>query len=131
VSLKFWRERGAIACAEGSFTVWRQSGWGAYVLDQGGAVIASAEKEGTFSRTFLIPSTAGPLTLKPRGIWQRAMVLHDGDAEIGWISPAGIWSRSARIDLPEQLPVAMRLFLLWLTLILWRRAASSAAASST
>ena len=127
VSLAFWRERGSIGCAEGEFQVRRESGFGAFVLEKGGVAVARAEKPGVFGRTFLIEFRGGFYTLKPRGFWRREMVLYQGAREIGWIGASGFLTRRSRVNLPDELPPALRLFLVWLAMLLWRRAAGSAA----
>jgi hypothetical protein len=125
VSLAFWQERGGIRCAEGEFTIRREQGFGAYVLERNGAGIAWAEKGGLFSRTFTVQFGLGPYTLKPRGMLSRAMVVYEGEREIGRIG-AGFWSRRSQVELPVDLPIVLRLFFLWLAMILWRRAAAAA-----
>jgi hypothetical protein len=37
------------------------------------------------------------------------------------VGPAGASSREARVDLPGRLPLAVRIFIVWLALVTWRR----------
>jgi hypothetical protein len=125
VSLAFWRERGTIGCADGEFQVRRQSGFGAFVLEQAGVVVARAEKPGPFGRTVFVEYGGGPYALKPRGILRREMVLYNAEREIGSIGAAAFLTRRSRVLLPDELPVALRLFLIWLAVLDWRRGAAS------
>ena len=52
---------------------------------------------------------------------RRRFVLIEGDREIGAIRPAHLFSRSALADLPDDLPLAVRIFMIWLVLLLWKR----------
>ena len=39
--------------------------------------------------------------------------------------PEGLFTRRARINLPEELPLPVRVFMIWLTVILWKRDADN------
>ena len=52
-------------------------------------------------------------------------MLLEGSEEVGKISPDGIFTRRATVNLPETLPLPVRVFLVWLTLILWKRDSDS------
>ena len=39
--------------------------------------------------------------------------------------PRGLFSRKLTIDLPDELSLAVQVFMTWLVIILWRRAAKS------
>lgn len=121
----FWRERGQIECADGLFEVGREPGWGAFVLSRDGAVVARARKQGVFGRTFEIELGTAPYVLRPSGFWARNMVLLRGDREVGRIE-VSFWTRRMRVLLPDDLPIPMGLFVLWLTVLLHRRAAAAA-----
>jgi len=125
VKLSAWRERGAISAQRFENKVFRESARGAFVLERNGFVQARAEKPSAFRRMFTIEHEGKTYTLKARSTWGRALVLPQDEMEIGKISPKGTLSRCARADLPEQLPLLLRLFVIWLTLLLWKRRSES------
>ena len=53
-------------------------------------------------------------------------MLYEGDREIGSIAPSNYFGRDARVSLPDDLSVALRLFVVWLTLLLWKRDSDAA-----
>jgi hypothetical protein len=128
VRLSSWRERGAVIVNGIEHKVSRQGVLrGAFVLERGGSVLARAEKPSAFRREFRIEHGGKQYTLKGRSIWRRERVLYDGGREIGAIIPEGLFSRRARAELPDTLPLLLRLFVVWLTMLLWKREADAAA----
>jgi hypothetical protein len=127
VKLSSWRERGAIRVDGVEHTVSREGILrGAFVLERGGSVLARAEKPSVFRKMFQIEHRGKRYTLEARSMWRRERVLYDGDREIGAIVPAGLLTRRARVDLPEDLSLVMRLFVVWLTMLLWKRGSDAA-----
>jgi hypothetical protein len=126
VRLSSWRERGAVIAAGIEHKVFRQGLLGPFVLEKAGAVVASAEKPSTFRKTLRIEHHGHHYTLEPRSWWGREVVLYEGDREIGSIAPSSYFGRDARVSLPDDLSVSLRLFVVWLTLLLWKRDADAA-----
>jgi hypothetical protein len=56
-----------------------------------------------------------------------AFDLFDGEKQIGSIYPLGIFTRRSNIDLPDDWPLAIRVFLFWLAFIIWKRQHQAAA----
>jgi hypothetical protein len=56
-------------------------------------------------------------------------VLFDGPSEIGSIAPEGFLTRRAEASFPEELPLAIKVFMIWLVIILWKRNSDSGSAS--
>ena len=69
------------------------------------------------------------LRLRPRSAWGRALVLHEGEREVGDISRRAMWSRGATATLPDTLPMPVRLFVLWLAVLIWKRDDDAAASA--
>lgn len=66
--------------------------------------------------------------LRAKSVFRRGFVLLDGDREIGSLSPEGIFTRRATVDLPQALPLPVKVFIIWLAVILWKRSSDAAAA---
>ena len=126
LNLSPWRERGAICVGEVEHKISRQ-GAGVFVLQEGESVLARAEKPGFFSGTFRIEYTEKQYTLESRSVWRRERVLYEEGKEIGTIIPEGAFTRRARAEFPDDMPLVLKLFVVWLTMLLWKRQSDSAA----
>ncbi len=116
VKLSRWRERGAVSVAGVEYKVSRQGVL--FTLEKAGSVLARAEDMRNW--TFEIEHEGKRYTLKER--WRGKGVLYDGEREIGVVAREGIFTTRARVELPEELPLVLRLFVIWLTVLFWRRA---------
>jgi len=125
IDMAWIRERANVHIGEEQFRSGRNSFVrGSFYLRHDGELIATAKKRSLF-RTFDVKAGGRHFELSAVSIFGRTMRLHENGRPIGTISPAGIWSRKAHVKFPESLPLEVRVFLIWLVLILWRRAASS------
>jgi hypothetical protein len=131
VNISSWRRKGSIECGGFEYLVSRQGPGGAFLLEKSGVLTARAEKPRPLFRSFDIEFEGRTFTLKARFTLRRDFVLTENGAEIGTLAPEGAFVRRAAVDLPEALPPVLRLFVVWLTLFLWKREAeaSSTAAS--
>ena len=126
-----WREKGTLTIEGKDYRVYREGVMrGEFVLESDGKVLARAEKPSAFRRSFVVTHAGREYTLQAQSALRRPFVLLQGSQEVGWITPQGIFSRKTQVDLPEVLPLPVRVFLLWLTIVLWKRDADSAAAAS-
>jgi hypothetical protein len=131
IEVSFWGERGRLRVQDASYDV-RREGWlGAFVLEADGSVVARAEKSSPFLRSFAIEHAGRSYTLRARSPFERTFLLEQGSRAIGSVSPEGMFTRRARADLPEDLALPLRVFMIWLALILWKRAANASAAAAT
>jgi hypothetical protein len=122
-------ERAEIRAGGQTYAAYRESLLaGTFVLQSGGRALARARKASAFLRAFAIDLSGRPLELKATSVWRREFVLFEGGVPVGRISPVGWFGRRAVIDLPPDVPLPAQLFLLWLVLVLWRRAAAAEAA---
>ena len=120
------QERGAVQAGNVAHTVTRKGMLGAFLLQRGDAVVASAEKPSALRKEFQIEHEGRRFTLKKRSGWSREVVLFEGDRELGSIAPEGFFTTRAKVGLPEDLPIPLRLFSIWLTMLLWKRGADAA-----
>jgi hypothetical protein len=92
-------------------------------LDGGGARIAEAKSAGTLFRRFIVRIGAKTYTLKVASWLGRIFVLTENDVEIGRIARTGFLTARSRAELPDDLPLPLQAFLIWLVLTTWRRQA--------
>ena len=124
--LSSWRERGVITIDGIEHRVFRQSLLGDFVIERGSSTLARATKQSAFSSTVIFKYDGREYTLRKQSWWRRAFVLMDGDRQIGSIAPTGLCTRRAAVDLPAQWPLHLQAFVIWLTLVLWKREANAA-----
>jgi hypothetical protein len=103
---------------------------GTFVLQSGELTLARARKVSVFARAFDIDLAGRPLELKATSVWGREFGLFENGVQVGRIGPVGWFGRRAVIDLPPDIPLPAQLFLFWLVLVLWRRAAGAAAGAA-
>ncbi len=122
INMSHWRERGTLQIKGVALKVYRK-GWlkGTYALTVDGIELARAEKPGIFRRTILIHHAQNHYTLTAVSVFRRKMLLMQGDKVIGTLAPRGAFSRRMVAKLPDTLSEPLRVFVIWLTLILWKR----------
>ena len=131
IDMSWFRERAEVKIGEQTYTVYRESVMqGTFALQSGDQVLAQAQKVGAFTRAFEVNFAGRQLELKALSAWKRQFGLFENGAQIGHIGPTNWLRRKAVIDLPGDIPLPVQVFLFWLVVILWRRAAGSAAAAS-
>jgi hypothetical protein len=122
--LSTWRERGTLTVQGKDYKVYREGVMtGAFILESDTKVLARAIKPSVFRRSFELEYAGKQYTLRSQG-WSRYSLFH-GDERLGSISRGFFSRKRATVDLPEDLPLVLRLFLTWLVMILWKRDANS------
>jgi len=86
-------------------------------LDQ--TQLARAEKPSAFSQTFTVEHDAKKYVLKQSGT--NRFALSQQARDIGWVAKGGWFSRKARAELPDEMPLPVCLFVLWLVALMWKR----------
>jgi hypothetical protein len=125
-----WGARGVLAVDGVTFTARREARFsGDYLLVQGATTVARATRVGLVRQAFDLRHDGEHYVLARRGFFDRSFVLRRGDREIGVISRTALFSRDASADLPVDLPLPVRFFVIWLVVSEWKRAARAAAAS--
>jgi hypothetical protein len=129
IDMSLWREKGVLTVQGKTYQVYREGlVSGDFVLKSPESVVARATKPSAFRRSFLIEHAGKQYMLRAKSAFRRGFVLLDGQREIGSLSPEGFCTRRSAIVLPEGLPVPVKVFIIWLAVILWKREAESGAA---
>ena len=106
----------------------RQRWWGgAFLLECNGSVLFRAHKPSAFKRSFELKHGGERFTVAAKSMWSRVYVLRQGSRVVGRIERPSWWSRRAEADLPEDLPLVFRVFVVSLVLLMWRREHGAAA----
>jgi hypothetical protein len=95
-----------------------------YELQQNGQTLVCA-KQAAFIYSYVVTFGDRVWTLKTLGLSEKRFGLFEGATQVGAILPDSRihYTRDITIDLPEALPLAGQVFLMWL--LLWKRGAAS------
>ena len=126
VSIRWFREAGSFSLDGQTFDLGRE-GWmgGDFFLSIGRRELASADKPSAWHRRFTVRADGTKYVLQARSAFSRKFDLLRGRRKVGSIEPTSIWTRGATADLPAELPLELRVFMIWLALLLWKRARDS------
>ena len=128
IDVSWWLEQGTLTVAGIEHRVYREGLLsGSFILEAAGSVVARATKPSAFRRAFAIDHGGRRYALQATAMLRRRMELLDGNRAIGSLSPQGVFTRRADVDLPTDLPLAVRVFVIWLAVILWKRESDSGA----
>jgi len=131
IDLAWVREAGELQIHKESYKVYRERMFkGDFILQGDNVILARAEKPSAFIRSFRVAYNNKQYILEAESAFQRKFVLREGEQIIGSVVPEHAFTRKARIDLPAEIELPVKVFLAWLVIILWKRAADSAAAGS-
>ena len=126
IAVSRWRDKGELIIGGATYRAYREARPSrAFVLEGADGVLAQAMVQGVFRCAFLIRHAGREYTLRPRSMFRRAFVLLDGSQEVGSLAPQSAFTRKAAADLPHDLPLPVRMFIVWLTVISCRRQAST------
>ncbi len=131
IDVSWWRERGTLVVDGSPYDVYRERlVSGDFILESRGGIVARATKQSAFKRAFDLSHDGRTYTLRARGPFRRGFLLESGSREIGSSAPAGLFARRALVRLPETLPMAVRVFAMWLTILMWKRDSDGGAVTS-
>jgi hypothetical protein len=100
---------------------------GDWIIERSGKAVARATKPSALQNRFEVALPNRMVVLRRLSLFTRRFGVFDGETQIGTISPQGIFTRRATVDLPADWPLAIRAFLFWLVFLMWKR--QNAAAS--
>ena len=103
---------------------------GAFILESTAGVVARATKPSSLRRVLIVEHWGCQDTLRAASALRREFILLDGSTRIGSLSPEGIFTRRADVDLPSGLPLTVRVFIIWLTVMLWKHDEAAAGAAA-
>ena len=131
IGLSSWRERGSVTVGDQRYKVSRQGLLGPFVLNGPSGELARAVKESPFKQQFTVTAEGRTYTLKRSSWWRREFALCDGEIPLGSIAPESWLTRRAQVTLPEDVPGWARAFVVWLTLLMWKRDSDAGAVAAS
>jgi len=131
LSISTFKNKGAVQLDGDDYTMEPHGVWGgAGVLRKGASVIAQAKKPSFFRRTFEISSAGHHFRLESRSWTGREYALVVGGQEVGRIHSHGLTGRKVEMEFPDEVPLVLQLFLLYLVLVQHKREAAAASSGS-
>lgn len=122
IDISLWREKGVITIDNEEYRVNREGILSsAFILWCDNEIFARAEKPSALSRQIVIEHGELKSTLSPRHVLSRNFVLIGEKGIVGNLSPKSLLSRRMKINFSDTLPIQIKMFVIWLTIILWRR----------
>ena len=99
---------------------------GAFYIEKNGNRLASADKPSARKPLFTVRAGDRVFTLEKASTFARTFILTEGDRQVGSIAPIGWLGRKCKADLPDDLAPEIQAFVIWLAIIMQRRAAAQA-----
>jgi hypothetical protein len=123
VCSRLW-EQATITIGAASYTAAREGKIiGAFYLAANGNRLASAEIASALKGGFTVQAGGRTYTLKTASLFGRAFVLIEKDMEVGRIARRGFFSGKSIADLPDDLALEIKAFVIWLVIVVSRRLA--------
>jgi hypothetical protein len=131
IDISSWREKGVLVVGGSTYKVYREGLMsGRFILEVNGSQMAYAAKPSAWQRLFTVQHEGRTYILKAKAAFGRTFLLLENNQQIGAIAPSGMLTRKASVQLPDELPLPVKVFLLWLTVILWKRDSDAAVAAA-
>jgi hypothetical protein len=121
VDLSWWSDKGELRLPGATYRMQREQS--SYVLESAAGVIARAHRPRKLFREFIVEHADRRYTLCAKSPFRRQFLLLDGGKQVGSISPEGLFTRKAAVELPQSLPLYLQLFIVWLAMTLWKHEA--------
>ena len=132
LDLANWREGAELELDGESFTLAKESAFSRrFSLRRGDRLVARAEMPSRWRSRFEIEIGRDRYVLEKASVFRRGFLVRREDEVVGSIEPRGMLTRKSDIDLPDDWPLAVRLFVFWLVVVIWNRQAAAAAAGGS
>lgn len=128
-----WRENARLE-VEGRRYLARHQTWAReFVLEgEDGSIVAVAEKPSSWRETFSLEHGGVRYELRKESPWKSSFILsREGVGVLGSVRRKSLFGRETIVELPEELPVEVRVFVLWLATLMRKRSDSAAAGASS
>ena len=131
VAFSNWRERAELDVEDKRYEARHGSWEKEFVLnDRDGQTVVVAEKPSAWKDRFSFKHGGYRYELTKESLWKGDLLLSREDVgTVGSVRQKGAFKREWEAEMPDELPAEVGTFVVWLAVLLARRAASTAAAS--
>ncbi|WP_156393727.1 hypothetical protein [Nocardioides sp. Root140] len=127
----FWSERATVVIEGRPWSFGKDGGARTGICESDPALRLSATRPSFWRQGWQVTSGSTTYEIKPAGVFISAYdVFRDGTA-IGASGKGSFWTNKPWVDVPDDVPAADAVFLLWIAFLMRARAAQSAASAST
>lgn len=128
--LSSWREKATLEVADARYDATHKTGRKEFALSrEDGEIVLVAQKPSAWRERLCFEYAGSRYELRKESAWRRDFVLsREGMGEVGSLRPGGMFRREWTADLPEELPQEVRVFVMWLVRLMWKRAESAGGA---
>jgi hypothetical protein len=131
IRLAVLREAGELIVRDKTYRVNREGIMsGAFILRDGELELARAEKPSAFYRSFQVTHDGRCYTLGAESTLRRKFVLQENGRTVGSVCPVNAFTRKCDADLPTGISLPVRVFMIWLVILLWKRDSDTAAVAA-
>ena len=118
VDLSWWGDKGELRIQDDIYTARREKSL--YVLESAAGLLARAEQPRKWFGELVIEHSGHRYTLRAKSALRRQFLLLEGSRRIGSLSPEGLFTRNAAVELPKSIPLFLQVFIIWLAMTLWK-----------
>jgi hypothetical protein len=119
---RMW-QRATITIGNATYSAARQGKMsGAFYLEANGTRLASAERLSAWRGGFTVRAGAATYTLRPASVFGRTFILAENEADIGSIARQSFFGSKSRAELPDNLALEIKAFLIWLVITVRQQA---------
>ena len=116
IEIPRWRETGVLKVGGLHYAAYREGViGGSFILALDTTQLARAERTNWLSRSITIKRGEKTYRLKAKSFGPSFILLDNGQ-EVGSLVPRGMFTRKTSVSLPDQLPLPVQMFVIWLTL---------------
>jgi hypothetical protein len=117
-----WREQATAILGTTTYALYREGVLrGSYIIERARQVIAYAHKTDVFRARFEVASGNQTFVLRKTSVWRQTFEVSRDGEQIGIIKPVGIFKRRGILDGAPSISLEVRVFLVWIALMMWRR----------
>lgn len=122
IQMSGWREKAEVTI-EGKQTEFYRENFlnGDYVLKFRDKVYVKAQKPSVWKYEMMIQASDQKFELKPCGLFTNSYEVFQNEVKIGEISRTSWFKKNAKIDLPDDWPIVLKVFIFLLVIVLWNR----------
>jgi hypothetical protein len=118
LNVSWWRDKAQLWVNGAHYTARRDRSM--FFLESETGVLARAERPRRWRRELFIEHAGRQFALRKESAFRRGYLLFEHGAPIGSISLDGLFTRKAAAELPDELPLFLRIFIIWLVMTLWK-----------
>jgi hypothetical protein len=132
LDMSSWREKGLVQVDGANFTISKEGFINpTFTFSQDNTELATATKETMLSHGFVVDVDGKRFYLKKKSFFSRVMLFSNDLGSIGTIKRRSLFKRGALVELPEDVDLPVRIFVIWLVLLMWKRDSDNAASSGS